>query len=253
MVPVTLYGGANLWFHLGAMTGAGTGAPRRAGFAVVVLLIALIGGRIIPSFTRNWLAARGTARLPVPVSRFDGISIGVTAAALALWVAQPEGWATGATLVGAAGLQAVRLGRWRGGPSWRSPLLLMLHLAYGMLALGLAATGLGALGLVAPLVGYHLLGIGAVAGMTLAVMMRAAMGHTGRPLVAGRTLALAFALLPVAAALRVLAGSSAPLLLASGAVWTLGFGLFCLRVGPWLLTERAGLRKPTVRDARSSV
>lgn len=245
VVPVTLYGGANLWFHLAAMHGASTAPARRAGFALVLMLIMLIGGRIIPSFTRNWLAARGEKRLPVPANRFDVLCLCGAAVGLAVWVAIPFGIATAATLLIAAGLHAVRLSRWRGVTTFASPILLMLHLAYAMLVIGLAITALAALGMVAPLVGYHLLGIGAVGGMTLAVMMRASMGHTGRPLLAGRMLTLAFALLLVAAVVRASAGMTLPLLFASGLVWTFAFALFCLRVGPWLLTQNAKPRKPS--------
>lgn len=252
VVPVTLYGCANLWFHLAAFWGADTGPARRAGFMLVLILITLIGGRIIPSFTRNWMAGRGASRLPVPANRFDAICVGLTAVALAVWVALPDGWATGAALLLASGLQAVRMARWRGTATLASPLLMMLHLSYAMLALGLAAAGFGAIGLVAPLVGYHLLGIGAVGGMTLAVMMRVAMGHTGRPLEAGRALTLAFALVLIAAAIRAAAGTAPPLLFAAGLIWSLGFAIFCLRVGPWLMSGSATPRKAS-RAKRAAV
>ncbi|KFE36552.1 NnrS family protein [Thioclava atlantica] len=245
LVPVTLYSAANIAFHLGALTGAGTEVPRRAGFAVILFLVMLIGGRIIPSFTRNWLAAQQVARMPVPVSRFDGISLTVAAAGLLLWVIRPEGAMSGMTLLAVTGLQLIRLSRWRGIAVRRSPLLLMLHLAYAALAIGLAVTGLAAFGLASPVAGYHLLGIGAIGGMTLAVMMRAAMGHTGRPLVAGRLLSLAFLLVLGAALVRVLAADTMGGLDLAAALWTAGFALFSLRVGPWLITQHAGRKRPS--------
>ncbi|MFC2967925.1 NnrS family protein [Acidimangrovimonas pyrenivorans] len=245
LVPVTLYAATNIAFHLGALSGAGTEGSRRAAFAVILFLVMLIGGRIIPSFTRNWLAAQRAARMPVPVNRFDGISLAVAAAGLLLWVAGPDSVATGVTLLAAAGLQLVRLSRWRGLAAWRSPLLLMLHLAYAALPVGLAVTGLAAFGLASPVAGYHLLGIGAIGGMTLAVMMRAAMGHTGRPLVAGRLLSLAFLLVLGAALIRVLAADTMGGLVLAAALWTAGFALFSLKVGPWLVTQRAGRKRPS--------
>jgi uncharacterized protein involved in response to NO len=242
LVPVTLYAGANLAFHLEALAGDSTAPARRAGFAVLILLVMLIGGRILPSFTRNWLAARGARRLPVPANRFDTLCLAAGALALLLWTARPESPATGAALLLAAALHVLRLIRWRGTASWRSPLLLMLHLAYAALPLGLAATACAGFGLAAPMIGFHILGIAAIGGMTLAVMMRAAMGHTGRPLEAGPLLTLAFAFIPAAALVRVLAGTSVPALALAGLLWTAGFALFCLKVGPWLLTARAGRR-----------
>lgn len=248
VVPVGLLWAANLLFHAEAIQTGAADTGRRLGIAVLVFLIMLIGGRIVPSFTRNWLAKRGAARMPVPFNRFDAACLGSGAAALAAWAALPHGPATATLLVLAAGLHGLRLSRWRGLPSWRSPLLAMLHLAYGFVPLGLLAAGLGAIGLATPQAGAHLLGIGAIAGMTVAVMMRATMGHTGRPLVAGRGLTAAFLLLCLAAAARLL-GPAAPGPLPDGITlaalfWTLAFLVLSLRLIPWLAVPRAGRRQP---------
>ncbi|MGF1610752.1 MAG: NnrS family protein, partial [Kiloniellales bacterium] len=86
-----LIGLANGLTHLEAIGWAATGAiGLRLGTAVILLLIGLVGGRIIPSFTRNWLAKRGVSRLPAPVGRFDALAMATTAIALALWVAAPD-------------------------------------------------------------------------------------------------------------------------------------------------------------------
>ena len=245
LVPVTLYAAANIAFHLGALTGMGTGLPRRAGFAVTLFLVMLIGGRIIPSFTRNWLSAQRTPRMPVPFDRFDGASLAAAAASLLLWMIWPESTVAGVTLLAASSLHLVRLSRWRGIAVWRSPLLLMLHMAYAALPVGLAVTGLAAFGLASPVAGYHLLGIGAIGGMTLAVMMRAAMGHTGRPLVAGRLLTFAFVLVIGAALTRALTGNSLSGLELAAALWASGFALFSIKVGPWLATANASRKRPS--------
>ena len=245
LVPVTLYAAANIAFHLGALTGVGTEVPRRAGFAVTLFLVMLIGGRIIPSFTRNWLAAQRVARMPVGANRFDAVSLAVAAMGLLLWVVWPESAATGLALSAAAVLHLVRVSRWRGLAVWRSPLLLMLHLAYAVLPVGLAATGLAAFGMASPVAGFHLLGIGAIGGMTIAVMMRAAMGHTGRSLVADPLLVLAFVLVMAAAFARVVAGSSLGGLDVTAGLWTAGFGLFSLRVGPWLAAPSVSRKRPS--------
>jgi uncharacterized protein involved in response to NO len=166
---------------------------------------------------------------------------------LLAWSCHP-GAITGTGLILAGLLHAVRLSRWRGQATWRSPLLAMLHVAYAFVPLGLVATGLAGWDLLPLAAGLHLLGVGAIGGMTLAVMMRATMGHTGRELVAGPWLAGAFVLLVAATGLRA-ALADAVILGLSGLTlaaifWTAAFGIFALRVGPWLLQPQAAKRHP---------
>ncbi|WP_205470533.1 NnrS family protein [Breoghania sp. L-A4] len=238
--------GANLLFHLEAMTFGSADTGRRLGLAVVVFLITLIGGRIIPSFTRNWLAKRTPEHLPAPVGRFDAACLVAGGVALLAWAFHPEGGAVGGLLLVAAVLHAIRLSRWQGGRTGPSPLLLMLHVAYGFVPLGLAANAAAAFGLAAAAVGVHLLGIGAIGGMTVAVMMRASLGHTGRALVAGPALTAAAAMVFLAALVRVcfpelvLAGVSG--LWLAALLWVAGFSVFALRIGPYLARTS---RKPT--------
>lgn len=245
VVPVTLLALSNLAFHLGAMTGHGTEMPHQAGFALLLFLVMLIGGRIVPSFTRNWLAAQRLERMPVPFNRFDKACLAVAALALVLWVVLPWANATGVTMIAAGALHMARMARWRGLAAWRAPLLLMLHVAYGALALGLILAGLAAFGALAPATGYHVLGIGGIGGMTIAVMMRAAMGHTGRTLEAGRLLTIAFLLVMAAALVRVTAGHSMTALGLAATLWAAAFALFCLRVGPWLTRPNRQRRHPS--------
>lgn len=241
LVPVGLLALSNIVFHLEVMTAGTADTGRRLGIAVLVFLVMLIGGRIIPSFTRNWLAKRGAARMPVPFNRFDAACLGAGAAALVAWVAAPTTPVTG-TLAALAGvLHLARLARWQGQASWPSPLLLMLHVAYLFVPAGLAGVALEGFGLAGPQVAAHLFGIGLIGGMTVAVMMRATMGHTGRDLVAGRLLTLAFALVAATVAAR-LAGPEGGVTLAA-ALWTAGFALMLWRVGPWLALPRAGRKR----------
>jgi uncharacterized protein involved in response to NO len=243
VVPVLTYLAANITFHLEAMQLGTAGVGRRLGFAMVILLIGLIGGRIIPSFTRNWLAKRGPGPMPVPFGRFDGASLVLTLGALVAWVAVPEARLTGVALIVAGVIQGLRLSRWRGWRVWRSALLLMLHLAFAFVPVGLVALGLSVLGWMPPLVGLHLLGIGAIGGMTLAVMMRASLGHTGRELQAGPALALAFGCVMLAALVRV-AVPSLPGLWVAATLWTVGFGIFAARLAPVLTLPSPARRQP---------
>jgi uncharacterized protein involved in response to NO len=246
LIPVSLFGAANIGFHLEAMARGSAEVSARAGLAVVVFLILLIGGRIVPSFTRNWLAKRGSGALPAPFGKYDAAALAGAGLALGVWTAAPDGLAARALLALAGLLHAVRLMRWQGARCLASPLLLMLHVAYAFVPAGFAALAAGA-----ATAGTHLLGVGAIGGMTLAVMMRATMGHTGRPLVAGGTLAAAFGVLVAAALIRSfapyadLAGLSglSGLTLAAG-LWTIAFAIFLGRVGPWLAMPSAARRRP---------
>jgi uncharacterized protein involved in response to NO len=248
VIPVLILFAANVTFQLEAMLRGSADVGRRLGFAVVIFLIMLIGGRIIPSFTRNWLAQQGAVAMPAPFGRFDGFCILSGAVAMVVWTALPTSRLAASLLVLAAVLHFVRLWRWRGAATWRSPLLLMLHAAYLFVPLGLAATGAGAAGLLPPAAGFHLLGIGAIGGMTVAVMMRATRGHTGRTLVAGGWLSAAFVLILAAALVRALAPSlelgRIDGIAVSAALWTLGYAIFALRLAPWLALPSPARRRP---------
>jgi uncharacterized protein involved in response to NO len=104
-VPVLLYLAANSTFHFEAMLAGTADYGRRLGFAIVVMLIGLISGLIIPSFTRNWLVKQSAqpGPLPVPFGRFDAVSLCGVLLALAVW---PMSLLTGVFLVvaGVAGL-----------------------------------------------------------------------------------------------------------------------------------------------------
>ncbi|WP_193174066.1 NnrS family protein [Nisaea nitritireducens] len=246
VVPVMLLLAANLTFHLEVHLTGVSDIGRRLGAGVIVFLIMLIGGRIIPSFTRNWLVKQNSEKLPVAMSRFDAICLLTGGGVLLGWSFFPYEPITGWTMLGAAGLQGLRLSRWQGVRTWRSPLLLMLHVAYAFIPLGLAATGAASIGWVSPAAGAHLLGIGAIGGMTMAVMIRASLGHTGHKLEAGPLLSVAAGMIFVAAFVRVcfpeaFVGGVSGLWMAA-ALWIAGFTIFSLKIGPYLTRTN---RKPT--------
>jgi len=254
LLPVTLLWASNLLYHAEIMSLGTADLGRRLGLALLVFLIMLIGGRILPSFTRNWLAQRGAARLPVPFNRFDGLALVTGAGALLAWVFAPFTLASAVLGALAALLHVARLSRWCGHVTWRAPLLCMLHLAYLGIPAGFIAISATALGLASMAAPAHLFGIAAVGGMTVAVMMRATMGHTGRELVAGRALTLAFALLLLAALAR-LAGGAVILagldgIALSALLWTLSFALLSWRLAPWLARPRVARRVPSQANPR---
>lgn len=242
LIPISILLVSNVVFHLEAGAYGEAVFGRRAGLAAIAVLIALIGGRIIPAFTRNWLVKKGATRLPVPFSRLDAVAIGVSVAGLSLWVADVQGPATGTVLAAASVLQILRLSRWQGLQTHKSAILLMLHVAYFCLPAGLAALAASA---VVPGIGQatgtHLLGIGGIGGMTFAVMIRAGLGHTGHPLVAGRWITFAFASIVLAAFARAFLPDVTVLgvsgLVLAAVFWTTGFAMLSLRLAPLLLAR----------------
>lgn len=237
----------NLLVHLEAVGGAPTAQlGNRIGVATLLMLIAFVGGRIIPSFTRNWLAReRPAVATPAPFGPFDRAALALTALALAIWAAAPQ-VAAAPWVELAAGLAiGLRLARWRGWAGWREPLVWILHLGYAWLALGLLLLGFdGLVPLLPATAAMHALTVGAIGTMTLAVMTRATLGHTGRQLTAGPGTTAIYVMVTLAALLRLLApldGDGYLLLLSlAGAAWCGAFGLFALAYGGPLLRPRLG-------------
>ncbi len=219
-------------------------AGLRLAVAVIVMLISLIGGRIVPSFTGNWLKKAGESRLPVPFGRLDKLVLAVSALALLAWVAAPEAIAVAWALIVAGVLQAARLARWGGARTGGEALVWVLHLGYGWVALGLVLAGTGILVPdLGPSAALHALTAGAMGTMILAVMTRATLGHTGRAFAADGVTVAAYLLVSAAAALRICAGlwpaAGIELQIAAGLCWIAAFTLFLLRYGPMYLAARA--------------
>lgn len=223
------------------------GAARRLAIATVLTLVMLIGGRVIPSFTRNWLAKRDGELLPASFGRFDKIVLAVTVPTLIGWAVAPEEPVIGGFLLLAGILNLARLARWRGHRTASEALLWVLHIGYLWIPVGLFLLAANAL-LDGPSQagGIHALTAGAIATMILAVMSRATIGHTGRKLHAGPGLATAYILVGAGALARVLGAYSdalyQPLLIAGALAWVLGFALFTAICGP-MMVMRPGRRR----------
>ncbi|MEJ6845901.1 NnrS family protein [Sinorhizobium fredii] len=236
---------ANACFHVAVITGDHAHIAMRLGISAYVVLITIVGGRILPSFTRNWLNRFGRTDFPVPYNGFDTVAIIAGIAALVSWTLFPEHPATALTGLVAALLHVIRLGRWRGWATWPEMLLVVLHVAYAFIPLGFAAIGFAALGFVEEHSVMHVLTVGAIASMMLAVMTRASRGHTGHALTASRPTVASYAAVLLAAVLRPLAEmlpeAATMLYAASGGLWILAFALFCLEYGPILVRKRRAL------------
>lgn len=244
LLPVGVLTVANLLMHLEA---AGHAIPAglgwRFGLAAILVLVSVIGGRIIPTFTRNWLAKQQTQKLPASHGPADRIALGSLHAGLLIWAFLPETRWAGGLLVAAAFCNVWRLWRWRGLSTKREPLLLILHIGYGWLIVGVLLLGLVTLGAPFPQsAAIHALTAGAIGTMILAVMTRATRGHTGRALSADRVTIVIYGLISAAALTRIAASIldrvEVPLLVASAGFWIAAFLVFVISYGRALLTPR---------------
>jgi uncharacterized protein involved in response to NO len=218
----------------------------RLGVATLLMLISLIGERIVPSFTRNWLVKQDPkCDTPASFGVVDRIALTVTLVALLAWVIMPEARSTSWLALGAGGALAARLLRWRGKQTLSEPLLWVLHLGYGWLAVGFLALGLnGMVPLLPPTSVIHALTTGAIGTMTLAVMTRASLGHTGRALVAGPRTTVIYLMITAAAILRLFAPLFGAYYLVglalAAAAWCGAFGCFVLFYSRPLTRVRVG-------------
>lgn len=238
----------NIVFHAEVWAGGGADYGKRIGVAAIIMLISLIGGRVVPSFTNNWLTRNNPGRLPVSFARFDMVAICVSALALVAWTALPAHAASGVLLTIAGALQAIRLSRWAGDRTTADRLVLVLHVGYAFVPLGFLLVGASILTDSVPVsAGIHAWTAGAVGLMTLAVMTRATLGHTGQPLHAGPVTQAIYALVLIAALMRIVAAfTGEPMLMHIAAIaWVTGFAGFVLTYGPLLAT-----RKPAWTEAR---
>ncbi len=239
---VLLFAG-NLVFQIEAARGQDTGYGTRIGIAAIVLLIMLIGGRIVPSFTRNWLARRGPGRLPVPFGRFDMIAMVASGITLAAWVAVPDHRATAGLAAIAAALNVWRLSRWAGERTFGEPLVTVLHIGFAFVPLGFALVALAIArpDLVAATGALHAWTVGAIGVMSLAVMTRASLGHTGQPLIATRPIQAIYAAAALSAIARIAAAFDVwrePMLHLSATLWVLAFSGFIAVYAPLLLRAK---------------
>lgn len=237
-----LLAAANLGFHLEAHFERLAVYSTRLGIAVVLMLIMVIGGRVIPSFTRNWLLRQEPGRLPAPFGRFDIACLALSGASLALWIVTPEAQPTGVALCVAAALNLARLGRWAGYRTFPDRLVLVLHVGYAFVPLGFLLSGLSAFGIMAPSAGIHAWTAGAIGIMTLAVMSRASLGHAGRALVASPALQGVYTAVSTAAFARICVGLhpswNEALLYVAAFSWATAFLGFAFLYAPVLFLKR---------------
>jgi uncharacterized protein involved in response to NO len=232
---------ANLVFHLSVL-GVLELAPVRAlhaALALIVLIECVMAGRVIPAFTMNAIPG---LRLQVDPA-MEKATAAASVLALLTWVFLPAGTGTAALLALAAALQLARLAAWK---PWRTrsrPILWILHLSYAWIPIGFLLLALHAAGWIAVSAGIHALAVGATGGLIIGMITRTARGHTGRALLASPLEVGAYALVMLAAVLRVVVPLAAPQYLVASVVaasllWSLAFALYLGRYMPWLLQPR---------------
>lgn len=207
----------------------------RAAIATLVLLISLIGGRIVPSFTENWLKQQGAKELPVAFNGQDGIILVISAVALISWLTLPyNNFLVWVTALPCSLLHIWRLSRWQGIATFSEPLVAMLHVAYLWIAVGFAMIALATLDMVSESTAVHAWTTGAIASMTLAVMMRASLGHSGRALKADKPTIAIFSLITLAAITRLIAATlgSTELITISALFWIAGYLVYVVAYTP---------------------
>jgi len=209
---------------------------------MLLLMVSIIGGRIIPAFTGNWLRSQGSSHLPVSYAWLDGVAILATIVTGVFASLLPLSPITGVAALVAAIAHAARLSRWCGLATRREPLLFVLHVAYAWLPVGYLFTAEAVIGWQPVTVALHALTVGGVSFMILAVMTRVALGHTGRPLHAARLTVIAYWLMLASALARVLSALGSDYLFKvsiAGGLWIAAFALFIWVYAPILLGPRA--------------
>jgi len=250
-LPVLLLVGllfiGNAVFHIEANLRGFAEYGTRLGIAAILLLLMLIGGRIVPSFTRNWLAkghasAAEAGRLPAPMNLFDGFAVAFAGLTLVGFVASPWSPTTAVLALLAGLLHVVRLGRWAGDRTFAEPLVTVLHVGYVFVPVGfllLAASHVDSA--VQPVAALHAWTVGGIGVMTLAVMTRASLGHSGRALTAGPTTSAIFVLIVASALARIVDGTALGfdgLSMLAGTLWVLAFMTFTVAYWPILTRPR---------------
>lgn len=236
---------ANLLTHLGVLGEATTARPALyLSVYVVVIMVAVVAGRIIPNFTANALLRQG-----VEAEVHPGRGVGQAAVAMVVVASALQVLGVGRVIEGvAAGAAAVlllaRSIRWQSLRTWRDPLVWILHVGHAWLIVGFAAIAAADLGVGLPgTTAMHALTAGAIGTMVIAVMSRASLGHSGRPLQASGALTAAYVLVVAGAVVRVFAPLVGALpyrtvILVGGTLWAAGYLVFTVAFLPVLTRPR---------------
>ncbi len=246
VVVLVLLSLANLGLHASVMAGDPGAMRSRLHLALylVLVLLAIISGRIVPLFTRNALRRRGVEAAVVTSPAVERLLPFAMGAAVGLALLREGSTASGMASLFCAVLLGLRQRRWQPLRTLDQPILWVLHVGHAWLALGFAFTGVAALAPVFPAsTALHALGAGAIGTSIVGVMSRVALGHTGREIEASSAMVVAYALVILGGLVRVfgplaLPGSYRATVIWAGSLWAVGYVLFALRSGPVLTRPR---------------
>jgi uncharacterized protein involved in response to NO len=241
-VPALLatLGVMNAGFHLSALglVDAPASLWAQGGLYLELLLLIVMAGRVVPSFTASALPQAKLRRS----AALDRAALALSAIAFACALAELGGWLTAAPAFAAAALHAARQAGWAPLATRARPILWILHLSHAWLPVGFALLGLSAFGIVIGAAALHAFAVGALSGTIVGMITRTALGHTARPLVAGRSETLAYVLIHAAALARVGAAlwlaAYMPLVMAAAALWSLAFAVYFMVYAPRLAQPR---------------
>lgn len=219
--------------------------------SLVLILLMVIAGRIIPSFTSNWLKANRPGPLPREFGLFDLVTNALSVVALGAWVASKMidtapviSTSIAILMIAAAAANLARQSRWQPLRTFHEPLVTILHIAYLFIPIGFALIGL-AIPLDEPgleTAGLHAWTTGAFAIMMLAMMTRVSRGHTGNKLTAPLGTSVIYACIVLAALIRIAASllpeKTLVLIPVAGLLWIAAFLGFALLYGHMLITPR---------------
>ena len=243
IIVIALLALCHMAFHLGALDLLPLPSSSEIAFAAILLitiLLNIIGGRVVPSFTRNWLSRRGE-QPPAPRDRFDDAGDYAVGVAALLLLVLPGSKLTALVALGAAALQFYRLSRWRTLSVSSEPIVLVLHVGFLWMGLGFALAGLSIISDFIPrIAAIHAFTAGLMGTMLVAVMTRATRGHSGNPLIADAATIQVYALVSLAALSRVgsaIFGFTEVAYLISGLCWIAAFTLFAIRYLPMFLSK----------------
>ncbi len=241
LIILSLFTIANLLMHLQAIGVAATGAQGiQMGLSLVILVIVVLGGRVIPFFTRNPLPGMQPRQWPViEIAAVAGVLLVIAADLLQLpaMIAAPLAITVGF-------IQFVRLSGWYDKRIWSRPIIWVLHVAYGWIAAGFCLKGLAALGLISASAATHAFTVGGIGMITLGMMGRVSLGHTGRMLelpkltVAGIFILAAASVVRVAAGIELFSSAYMALVSISAVLWAIAFAFFCYNYWPYLIRPR---------------
>jgi uncharacterized protein involved in response to NO len=232
---------ANIVFHASTIgwLEISSARPMHAAILIIVMIESVMGGRVIPGFTAN--SVSGVK--PVTDARRDRITLALVALASLAWIAQLPAPLLAALTFAAGCAQLLRLAGWKPHCTLSAPLLWILHVSYGWIAVGFFLLSISAMHLTSSSAAFHALGIGSMAGLILGMITRTALGHTGRPLTAGRSELLMYLLIQVGVIARLLAATDAmqsrsTMLVIAAVSWTCAFLLYVVVYGPYLTRAR---------------